>query len=298
MINKLLIAAILLTGGTAAHGQVAGTESKVATASAGQVKSQPSPPAVTQRFGERPEAYAKFGIKGHNGEDLGKHCGEPDTSPEPGTVIETGSQPDGYGNYIKILGKSGWTHIRGHYETVLAHDNQPVTDKDVIGIVGSTGNSVGCHVHWTTKPPEWSRFDVANGFGGAVDPERWKSRCLNGVPLDYMDAICATPGDHALTAAILFYENRAWPDKDKYVCSEAGACGIGQFIPATWQQYGQGDPHDWHNQINATANYLVHMKKPPSKAAEEYNCGPSCVMNSETSDYVAHVIKLHDLYQI
>ena len=38
--------------------------------------------------------------------------------------------------------------------------------------------------------------------------------------------------------------------------SSAGAIGYGQFLPATWATYGQGNPYDYHDALPAIARYL------------------------------------------
>jgi len=57
---------------------------------------------LTQSFGARPEAYAQFGIKGHNGLDYGLPHGTPVVAALEGKVTEVGNDTTGYGGYAKI----------------------------------------------------------------------------------------------------------------------------------------------------------------------------------------------------
>lgn len=43
------------------------------------------------------------------------------------------------------------------------------------------------------------------------------------------------------------------------VCSNAGACGIAQFLPGTWSQYGSGSRSDVNASLNAWAAYFSHL---------------------------------------
>jgi membrane-bound lytic murein transglycosylase MltF len=58
--------------------------------------------------------------------------------------------------------------------------------------------------------------------------------------------------DWALLAAQCWRETRFNPQ----AVSETGARGIAQFMPETWQEWGEGDPYNPEDSIKAQARYL------------------------------------------
>jgi hypothetical protein len=128
---------------------------------------------VTQIFGVNAAAYAKFGLKGHNGIDYraflpnGERCYKGGKSevfaPHSGIVKECAFDANGFGNYVKIED--------GTQGSVLAHFSslpnfkvgQSVKQGQFIGYQGTTGNSTGIHLHWGWYPIPRNR---SNGFNG------------------------------------------------------------------------------------------------------------------------------------
>lgn len=120
---------------------------------------------LTQGFGENPASYAKFGMKGHNGLDYGTPTGTEILAPHSGKIIETSSDPTGYGNYIKVENtKEG--SVLAHLKEFKVTVGQDVTEGQVIGLSDNTGNSTGPHLHWGyyTKPR-----NRQNGYAGFID---------------------------------------------------------------------------------------------------------------------------------
>lgn len=251
----------------------------------------PSERPVTQKFGNRNKAL--YGNGAHDGIDLANRCGEPVKSPTNGRVVAV-SEDNTYGTHLWIQGYDATKHLLGHTSVSVAVGNS-VVKGTVVGTTNNSGHSTACHTHWTT---------VRNGK--IFDPAVWIKEpevCANltNVPAQWGVPICAAAtkygADPSLVAAILWYENRGWPATDKNVCSHAGACGIAQFMPKTWEAYGvdgdgdgKADRANWLDSIYASAHYIGKMKKPPKEAAIEYNCGPACKMNPETADYIQGVL--------
>jgi murein DD-endopeptidase MepM/ murein hydrolase activator NlpD len=101
---------------------------------------------VSQWFGEHPDWYAPFGMAGHNGLDYAAILGTPVLAAHVG-MVQTGSDPTGYGNYVKVVG-TRMTTIYAHLSHVSVKAGDRVQAGDQLGNVGSTGNSTGPHFHF------------------------------------------------------------------------------------------------------------------------------------------------------
>lgn len=64
-----------------------------------------------------------------------------------GKVVETGYKSD-YGNYIIINHLNGYETLYGHLSQIIAKSGTIVEKGDKIGIMGSTGDSTGVHLHF------------------------------------------------------------------------------------------------------------------------------------------------------
>jgi murein DD-endopeptidase MepM/ murein hydrolase activator NlpD len=111
---------------------------------------------VTSGFGIR-----KHPITGkrraHLGADLvtGREK-EPIIAPESGTILEARKSTapgGGYGNYIKLRGKSGFVHRLAHLadNSTTVKPGDKVEQGDTLGIMGTTGASTGVHLHWEVR---------------------------------------------------------------------------------------------------------------------------------------------------
>lgn len=122
---------------------------------------------LTQGFGQHPEWYAVFGLKGHNGIDYATPTGTKLFSSINGTVIENAYDKGGYGNYIKIENDYCGV-IYAHMKTLSPLKvGSNVKAGDVVGISGNTGNSTGSHLHFGVFPKPRNRD---NGYAGYIDP--------------------------------------------------------------------------------------------------------------------------------
>lgn len=130
---------------------------------------------ITQVFGVNPERYAKYNMRWHNGIDLaGKTPGDmPELySPVIGYVQEVGDQwNEGYGKFIRIR---TYPNNGVQYEFVMAHldstaviHGQPVDTQTVVGVMGTTGDSTGVHLHlWKRTLIDGRVVNHDNGFYG------------------------------------------------------------------------------------------------------------------------------------
>jgi murein DD-endopeptidase MepM/ murein hydrolase activator NlpD len=85
----------------------------------------------------------------HEGIDIGAACGTPIRAAASGTVVYAGWM-DGYGNIIVIDHGGGFATAYGH-QSALYVGGGSVSQGQVIGAVGSTGHSTGCHLHFEVR---------------------------------------------------------------------------------------------------------------------------------------------------
>lgn len=101
----------------------------------------------------------------HDGVDLGQPCGDPAWASLDGTVVNAG-WAGGYGNRVIVrhADRSGLSFATtyNHMAKIEVEVGQRVTKGEVIGRIGSTGRSTGCHMH----------FEVILD-GSYVDPMRF-----------------------------------------------------------------------------------------------------------------------------
>lgn len=96
---------------------------------------------------------------GHSGLDIGAWAGTPVTAADRGVVIRAGWSNAGYGNFVVIDHKIDYLTLYAHLSEIFVVEGQVVAQGQLIGAVGSTGNSTGPHLH----------FEIRD-FGQRVDP--------------------------------------------------------------------------------------------------------------------------------
>ena len=82
----------------------------------------------------------------HEGIDLGLPEGTPAPAAADGEITHSGWM-GGYGYTVQIRMANGQTLRYGHMSEVYTYVGQKVKKGDVVGLVGSTGNSTGPHLH-------------------------------------------------------------------------------------------------------------------------------------------------------
>ena len=88
-----------------------------------------------------------FGSTNHKGVDIGTPMGTPVLAAKSGTVTWA-SWNGGYGNCIIISHGNGNSTLYGHLSGYNVSTDQQVTQGQVIGYSGNTGNSTGPHLHF------------------------------------------------------------------------------------------------------------------------------------------------------
>lgn len=101
----------------------------------------------------------------HAGEDIGAPTGTPILAADSGVAAVYPDNGNGYGNYIMINHGGGRVTLYAHMSAFAISNGASVTQGQVIGYVGSTGNSTGPHLHFevrvngaTTDPKQYFNF--------------------------------------------------------------------------------------------------------------------------------------------
>ena len=85
------------------------------------------------------------------GEDIAAPSGTPILAADSGLATVIPNNGNGYGNYIMINHGGGRVTLYAHMSAFAISNGQSVTQGQVIGYVGSTGNSTGPHLHFETR---------------------------------------------------------------------------------------------------------------------------------------------------
>jgi len=104
----------------------------------------------------------------HNGLDIAAERGTPVRAPAMGRVISAGWE-NGMGNTIYIDHGYGLVTVYGHLSVIKVRKGDMVNRNDVIGLVGSTGNSTGPHLHYEIHK-NGSIVDPRNYFASIGEP--------------------------------------------------------------------------------------------------------------------------------
>lgn len=100
----------------------------------------------------------------HKGADICAAYGTPIYASDSGVVVTAGFHYS-YGNYVVIDHGNGWTTLYGHMSALGCSSGQAVERGEVIGYVGSTGNSTGNHCHFEMHH-NGTLVSARNFFGG------------------------------------------------------------------------------------------------------------------------------------
>jgi len=87
----------------------------------------------------------------HWGIDISGNTGEGVYATDAGVVVYAGWNNYGYGNMIMIDHGSGFQSLYAHLSALNVVCGQSVGQGDVIGAIGSTGNSSGSHLHFEIR---------------------------------------------------------------------------------------------------------------------------------------------------
>lgn len=91
----------------------------------------------------------------HKGIDIGGDLDSPIYAVEEGKVSKS-YYSDSYGHVIFIKHHSGFETVYAHLNKRLVNEGQQVSRGDTIGLMGSTGDSSGVHLHFELHQSEWT----------------------------------------------------------------------------------------------------------------------------------------------
>ncbi|WP_368873759.1 peptidoglycan DD-metalloendopeptidase family protein [Staphylococcus haemolyticus] len=106
---------------------------------------------------------------GHAGIDYGAPTGTPISSPIDGKVIKSWQSPWGGGNETQVYDGNKYTHIFMHQSRRGVSAGDKVHQGEILGKVGSTGNSSGPHLHWQVNKGK----GYLNNHPDSIDPLKW-----------------------------------------------------------------------------------------------------------------------------
>ncbi len=105
---------------------------------------------ITSGFGSRTDPVTG-GTAFHAGIDIAASCGTPIHAAATGRVVQATLGSTGYGNMVVINHGNGLGTLYGHQSQLAVSTGQVVATGEVIGYVGSTGKSTGCHLHFEVR---------------------------------------------------------------------------------------------------------------------------------------------------
>lgn len=108
---------------------------------------------ISSKFGKR---VLKGKVGNHTGIDMAASCGTDVKAAADGIVIKVVENYNncatcGYGSYVILEHKNGFRTLYGHLSKVNVSDGQKVNTGDLLGAVGDTGHSFGCHLHFEIR---------------------------------------------------------------------------------------------------------------------------------------------------
>ncbi|MCE5208773.1 MAG: M23 family metallopeptidase [Chloroflexi bacterium] len=98
----------------------------------------------------------------HYGLDFAGSIGNGIYAVDSGVVVYAGWNDYGYGNLLVIDHGNGWQSYYAHLDTYLVQCGSYVYQGDLIGGMGSTGNSTGPHLHFELRSDVYGRVNPWN----------------------------------------------------------------------------------------------------------------------------------------
>ncbi len=107
----------------------------------------PVPGPITSGFGPRTNPISgrqEF----HDGVDIGANCGTPVATLWAG-IVRRATTVGGFGLRVEVDHGNGLSTSYSHLERIDVSSGQQLTAGSIVGAVGTTGYSTGCHLHYS-----------------------------------------------------------------------------------------------------------------------------------------------------
>ncbi len=105
---------------------------------------------ISSTFGYRLNPFNRK-LQRHTGWDIATAMGTPIAATANGVVVTAGMSSIGYGLHVIVDHGNGLKTLFGHLSSIEVSVGQEVLVGDEIGLVGSTGNSTGPHLHYEVR---------------------------------------------------------------------------------------------------------------------------------------------------
>ena len=129
-------------------------------------------PVIVSGFGMRYHPVYKI-LRRHTGIDIIGQRGTPIYATADGTVVDHGSG-SGYGIMVAINHGRGYKTIYAHLSKKVVKAGQKVKRGDLIGYMGTTGLSVGTHLHYEVLK-NGEHVNPVHYFFGDLTPEEYNA---------------------------------------------------------------------------------------------------------------------------
>lgn len=103
-----------------------------------------------------------FSINIHPAIDIGGGEGNAIYAVDAGVVVYAGWHNGGYGNVVVIDHGNGWQSLYAHMSSVSVGCGDGLFQGNVIGGLGSTGNSSGTHLHYEMQNDQFGKINPLN----------------------------------------------------------------------------------------------------------------------------------------
>jgi len=98
----------------------------------------------------------------HHAIDIAAQLGDAAFAADAGTTVYAGWNTWGYGNMIVLDHGNGWQSLYAHLDQVNVNCGQSVGQGEIIGLLGSTGNSTGPHLHFELMHTTYGKVNPLN----------------------------------------------------------------------------------------------------------------------------------------
>jgi len=133
---------------------------------------------ISQKWGENPDIYSRWGYGGHNGWDFAYGSGTSVFTVADGRVTVVGWDEHGYGLWVEVshdFGRSRYAH--GVPQTAAVQVGQDVSAGQHLMDGGTSGFSTGPHLHFEIRVS-----DQPERYGVEYYATRWGSFCIDPGP--------------------------------------------------------------------------------------------------------------------